>query len=199
MKHARTQLAIIGRGWAKHHDLSVASRSIIDNSSARHYKSRYFAITEFNNCFIVRVTEFFFFKEYLSEKYLYISGSEAICHFHARAIARRRKAWFHLCMSRIVFAAKNSWTTLRMSTPLFVGSYLQVTWWALCQWKGSNVCIEWWLTIIGRGWAKYRDLPVASRSIICRRRRLRQIIDLRDTNKSRYFAITGFNNCFIAL
>ena len=38
-------------------------------------------------------------------------------------------------MSRIVFAAKNSWTTLRMSTPLFVGSYLQVTWWALGQWK----------------------------------------------------------------
>ena len=34
------------------------------------------------------------------------SGSEAICHFHARAIARRRKAWFHLRMSRLVFAAK---------------------------------------------------------------------------------------------
>ena len=53
------------------------------------------------------------------------------------------------------------------------------------------------LTIIGRGWAKYRDLSVASRSIICRSRRLRQIIDLRDTDKSRYFAITEFNNCFI--
>ena len=25
-----------------------------------------------------------------------------------------------------------------MSRPLFVGSYLQVTWWALCQWKGRN-------------------------------------------------------------
>ena len=37
----------------------------------------------------------------------------------------------------------------------------------------------------------------ASRSIICRSRRLRQIIDLRDTDKSRYFAITEFNNCFI--
>ena len=53
------------------------------------------------------------------------------------------------------------------------------------------------LTTIGRGWAKYRDLSVASRSIICRSRRLRQIIDLRDTDKSRYFAITEFNNCFI--
>ena len=38
---------------------------------------------------------------------------------------------------------------------------------------------------------------LASRSIICRSPRLRQIIDLRDTDKSRYFAITEFNNCFI--
>ena len=36
--------------------------------------------------------------------------------------------------------------------------------------------------------AKYRDLSVASRSIICRSRRLRQIIDLLATDKSRYFA-----------
>ena len=35
------------------------------------------------------------------------------------------------------------------------------------------------LTIIGRGWAKYRNLSVASGSIICQSRRLRQIIDLR--------------------
>ena len=46
--------------------------------------------------------------------------------------------------------------------------------------------------------AKYRDLSVASRSIICTSRRLRQIIiDLRYTDKSRYFAIAEFNNCFI--
>ena len=38
---------------------------------------------------------------------------------------------------------------------------------------------------------------MASRSIICRSQRLRQIIYLRDTDKSRYFAITEFNNCFI--
>ena len=46
--------------------------------------------------------------------------------------------------------------------------------------------------------AEYRDLSVASRSIICPSRRQRQIIiDLQDTDKSRYFAITEFNNCFI--
>ena len=67
-------------------------------------------------------------------------GSKAICHFHARAIARRRKAWFHLRMSRILFAAKRRWTTLCiLSRPLFVGGYLQVTWWGLGQWKGRRI------------------------------------------------------------
>jgi len=36
------------------------------------------------------------------------------------------------------------------------------------------------LTSIGRGWAKYRGLSVASGSVICRSGRLRQIIDPRD-------------------
>ena len=39
-----------------------------------------------------------------------------------------KKTRFHLRMSRILFAAKHSWTTLRMSRPLFVDRYLQVTW-----------------------------------------------------------------------
>ena len=45
-----------------------------------------------------------------------------------------------------------------------------------------------YLSIIGRGRAKYHNLSVASRSIICRCRRQRQIIDLRATDKSSYFA-----------
>ena len=98
-------------------------------------KSRYFAITEFNNCFIIRSPSLF----------LVISwGSEAISHFHARAIARR-KACFLLRMSRLLFAAKHSWTTLRMSRPLFVGSYLQVTWWAVGQWKAKKIRNKWLL------------------------------------------------------
>ena len=96
-------------------------------------KSRYIAITEFNNCFIIRSdTEF-----------VWISlGSKAICHFHATAIPRRRKARFPLRMSRILFAAKHCWTALRMSRPLFVGSYLQVTWWALGQRKERKICLN---------------------------------------------------------
>ena len=68
-----------------------------------------------NNYFIIRLPNLFF-NEYL-----------AFCHFHARAIAKGRKAWFHLGMSRILFAAKQSWTTLHTRRPLFVCSYLQVT------------------------------------------------------------------------
>ena len=51
-----------------------------------------------------------------------IFGKRSILPFFTRAIPRRRKAWFHLRMSRILFAAKHSWTTLRISRPLFVGS-----------------------------------------------------------------------------
>ena len=50
--------------------------------------------------------------------------------FHARTIERRRKVWFRLRMSRILFAAEHSWTILRMSRPLFLGNYLDVMWWA---------------------------------------------------------------------
>ena len=103
-----------------------------NNWYARHW---YFAITEFNNCFIIRSPS-------LSFKWI-SSGSEAICHFHARVIARRRKARFPLRMCRILFEAKHSWKALRMSRPLFVGSYLQVTWLALGQWKERKICFEW--------------------------------------------------------
>ena len=43
-------------------------------------------------------------------------------------------------------------------------------------------------TIIELDFAKYRDLPVSLRSIICLCLRHRQIIDLLVTGKSRYFA-----------
>ena len=81
----------------------MASRSIIvpkskaeaNTWSARHWKNH-----EFDNCFIIRSPSLFF--KWIS------SGSEAICHFHARAITRRRKARFPLRMCRISFAAKHS-------------------------------------------------------------------------------------------
>ena len=114
---------------------SLRLRQIIDLRDTD--KSRYFAITEFNNCFIIRLPSLLF--QWIS------SGSEAICHFHARAIARRRKARFPLRMCRILFAAKHSWTALRMSRPLFVGSYLQVTWWAVGQWKAKKIRNKWLL------------------------------------------------------
>ena len=121
----------------------MASRSIIICRSQRLRqiidlqdtgKSRYFAITKFNNFFIIRSPSLFL-NDHLWE-------AKRSAFFHTRTIARRRKAWFRLCMSRILFAAKHSWTTLRMSGPLFVGSYLQVTWWAFSQRKGRKMCIE---------------------------------------------------------
>ena len=65
-------------------------------------KSQYFAITEFNNyCFIIRSPSLFF------NEYLWETKQSAI--FHVRMIARRRKVWFHLRVSRILFAASQTW------------------------------------------------------------------------------------------
>ena len=133
------QLTIIGRGRAKYRDLSVASRSIIcRNRRLRQIidvwdfgKSRHFVITEFNNCFIIRSPSLHF-NEYLRE-------AKRSAFFHART----HHVWFRLHVSRVLFAATHSWTTLGMSRPLFVGNYLQVTWWAFSQWKGRKICIEW--------------------------------------------------------
>ena len=59
----------------KFQDYRIVSQKIIIDPRD---KLRYFVITEFN---------------------------KAILHFHARAITTRRKAWFHLRMSKILFAA----------------------------------------------------------------------------------------------
>ena len=64
-------------------------------------KSRYFAITEFNNCFIIGSWPSLFFNVYFRE-----AKRSAI--FHPRVTARRRKAWYRLRMSRILFAAKHN-------------------------------------------------------------------------------------------
>ena len=69
--------------------------------------SRYFVITEFNNCFIVRSPSLFFTE--------HLWGAKRSAFFHARAY----HAWFRLRISRILSAAKHSWMTLRMSRPLF--------------------------------------------------------------------------------
>ena len=104
---------IINNYWTKLNKISwfVSGEQIIIHLRDSD-KSHYFAIGESNNCFIIR--------------------SPSLS-FYTTAIARRRKAWFHLRMSRILVAAKNLarhiWTTLRKSRPLFVGSYLQTTWW----------------------------------------------------------------------
>ena len=80
-------------------------RQIIDVQDTGN--SRYFVITEFNNCFIVRSPSLFFNE--------HLWGAKRSAFFHARAY----HAWFRLRISRILSAAKHSWMTLRMSRPLF--------------------------------------------------------------------------------
>ena len=92
------KLTIIRWGcqWAKYRDLSVANRTII----CRSRRLKQIIDDLFYHRFDHRIC------------FLMNSGNEAICHFHARAITRRRKAWFHLRMSRISTLAKLSQTQL---------------------------------------------------------------------------------------
>jgi len=83
-------------------------------------KSWYFAIPEFNNnyCFIIW-SPFFWSTKYVKPLTACSGIDPPFSHKSVVSI---------LQMSRILFAAKH----------LFVGSYLQVTWWALSQWKGRK-------------------------------------------------------------
>ena len=101
--------------------LEEEKTDFLPKNTARHEQE--YNLTDNSFHLVIRSTSLFF-NEYLRR-------SETICHFYAGGIARRRKAWFHFRMSGIILSSKHCWTTFCMSRPLFVGSYLQVTWWAL--------------------------------------------------------------------
>ena len=82
-------------------------------------KSRYFVITEFNNCFIIRSLSLFFNKYLLLQ---FLKGQQS----DLPLLRERHRKKENLRISKILFAAKKG-TTLRMSRQLFVGIYLQVT------------------------------------------------------------------------
>ena len=93
-------------------------------------KSRYFAITEFNNCFIIPSLSSLF------------SGSSKRCLF--KGLHFYTRAWFSITheqkyFQNVICSKTHSWTVLRRSRPLFVDSYWQVTWFALGQWKGRKM------------------------------------------------------------
>ena len=52
-----------------------------------------------------------------------IFGKQSNLPFSRKSHHKKEKAWFPLCMSRILVAAKHSWTALRMSRPLFCRSH----------------------------------------------------------------------------
>ena len=131
----------IGRGWAEYRDLSVASRSIISRSRGGVIdlrdtdKSRYFAITKFNNCFIIRSLSLFF-KEYLQE------AKRSVIFTQERSQEGESMVSFtheqnSICSPKQLNDIAHEHTIIN-----FVGTYLQVTWWALGQWKRRNICIE---------------------------------------------------------
>ena len=110
--------------WTKYCDLSVASRSIIRLWQIIDLQD-YIAITEFNNCFITGSLSLFF-----NEYPLEVKCSTTF--MQGQSQEGEKFSFILIHVSRILFAAQHSWTTLHMSMRLlFVGSYLQVMWWPL--------------------------------------------------------------------
>ena len=115
-------LTIIGRVWAKYGDLSVVSRSII---------IIYLLIFE-------TLTNHVIFG--YPSSIIVLSFDRQVCFLMNIFGKRSDLPFFTQEWSQ---NTRHSWTTLRMSRTLFVGSYFQVTWWTFGQWKGRKICKEW--------------------------------------------------------
>ena len=88
-------------------------REIIDLQDSD--KSRYFVITEVNNCFIIRSPSLFF-NEYLL--------------FSRKSDRKKEKSVLSFTHEQNIICSQ---TQMDYSRPLFVGNYLQATFWALDQ------------------------------------------------------------------
>ena len=111
--------------------LPEASRSIIQLRQVVDLwdtdKSRYFAITEFNNYFIIQSLSLFFLMNIL--------GKRSDLPFSCKSDRKKEKGTVSFMHEKNIICSQTLLEALHMSRPLFVGSYLQVTWWALGQMK----------------------------------------------------------------
>ena len=101
----------------------VRLRQIIDLLATD--KSLYFAITEFNNCFIIRSPSLFLmniFGKRSDLPWIFSRNCD-----RKKEIEKNVVSFTH---EQNIICSQNSYTTLRMSRSLFVDSYLQLTWWA---------------------------------------------------------------------
>ena len=105
------------------------------------------------------------------------------CERSRKPLSYLKTVCLHFCLDVLII--------LRITSDPRLASVDQVTYLGNCSVKMSN---NYWLQWIKNN---VNNLLVASRSILYRSRRLRQIIDLRDTEKSGALAITEFSNCFI--
>ena len=99
--------ATVNNYWTKLSKISwfVRSEEINYSASANNWSARHWQITIFCDHRVCSLFNIF--------------GKVAICHFHERCDQKKENSVFHLRMSRILFAAKHSWTTLRMSRQFF--------------------------------------------------------------------------------
>ena len=64
-----------------------------------------------------------------------ILGKQSDMPFSRKSDCKKEKSTVSFTHEQNIICSQTLLTALRMSRPLFVGSYLQVTWWAFGQWK----------------------------------------------------------------
>ena len=92
--------------------------------------SRYFAITEFNNWFDHRVCFHIYFTLW--------EFREEICHFSSKSVVT-------ITHEQNIICSKIHLDGITHEQTIILGSHMQVTWWALGQWKGRKKCFELWV------------------------------------------------------
>lgn len=128
-------LTIIAWGWFKYPDLSVVSRStnLPNNQLIWETLTNHISVTtEFNN----------FPCDHQVCSYLITLWKlrEPICHFARKNVVTiNNYAWAECYLWQSTFGPY----IMHEQTTDFVGSYLQVTWWAYGQWKVRIKCSKW--------------------------------------------------------
>ena len=89
--------------------------------------------TETNNCLIIRSPSLFFND---------IFGKPSDLPFLRKSDRMEEKSVVSFTHEQCIICSQTQLDNIAHWRPLFVGSYLQVTWWAVGQWKGRKICIE---------------------------------------------------------
>ena len=148
-------------------------------------KSRHFAITEFNNCFIIRSPSLFWYFNH------FLVAQESDLHFSLQSVAPITHEQSIICSKTRLNDTTHEQTII--CRQLFAGHVVGSR-----PMEGKKTMRRMIINNYWMSWAWYHELLIKTEvCVICRSRRLRQITQTRGFDNSWHHAKTEFNNCFI--